>query len=407
MAQLHFSTRDIVAKIVYFGATGAGCNTSVRHLYDLVPARDRSGLHRFGAVTSDEVSWYFDYVPMDAPVLSGFALRLRVVSLPGGVDLVAHRDALLDDLDAVVFVADARRDKDVANVDMLIALERALALQGVGLGQLCAAIQVNQGDREDSRVAEAVAADLNPYGFPVFSAIAAAGEGLREAHAAVVGQLVDRLRGALAGEPSSIRVAAQQAGPQLDDHAVRQVMESIRAQIDGGGAFEASEEQRADDEGPVVELAFTPREELGARPLEVLSAVVEGDRILVQLLMDPIGGGELHRLTLALRPELSMRAFTPDGSSESSSESSADVDLYDYLPEQVDWVTEDAPGGDGEAPAGEVGDGDDDAHGFDGGEDAVDGSSDAPRWAFGVFGLAAGLVIGLMLGYLILPIARG
>jgi hypothetical protein len=395
MAQLHFSTRDIVAKIVYFGATGAGCNTSVRRLYDCLPARERSGLHRFGAVTSDEVSWYFDYAPVDAPVLSGFALRLQVVSLPGGVDLDAHRDQLLEDLDAVVFVADARQDKDLANVDSLIALERALALQGVGLGQLCAAIQVNQGDREDSRLADAVAADLNPYGFPVFSAVAAAGEGLREAHVAVVGQLVDRLRGALAGEPSSIRLAAKQARPLLDDVAVRQLMESIRAQIDGGGVFEAREEHRADDEGPVVEIAFTPRDELGARPLEVLSAAVEGDRILVHLLMDPIGGGELHRLTLALRPELSMRAYTPEDDADAFAPSSADADLSAYLPEQVDWVTEDAPPMDGAAEA------------LDGDEDGAEGASDAPGWAFGLFGLAAGLVIGLMLGYLMLPIARG
>ena len=404
MAQLHFSTRDIVAKIVYFGATGAGCNTSVRRLYDLVPARDRSGLHRFGAVTSDEVSWYFDYAPLDAPVLSGFALRLRVVSLPGGVDLDAHRDALLDDLDAVVFVADARREKDAANVDMLIALERALALQGVGLGQLCAAIQVNQGDREDSRVADAVAADLNPYGFPVFSAVAAAGEGLREAHAAVVGQLAERLRGALGGEASSIRVSARQARPVLDDLAVRQLMETIRAQIDGGGAFEAREEQRADDEAPVVEIAFTPREELGARPLEVLGATVEGDRILVHLLMDPIGGGELHRLTLALRPELSMRAFYDEDAAPEVAPA-AEVDLSEYLPEQVDWVTEDAPAPDA---AGAVdGAADDDAHASDGADDdAADGAIEPPGWAFGVLGLAAGLVIGLMLGYLILPIAR-
>ncbi len=89
MATIDFGNREITAKLVYFGATGAGSNTNVRQLHRLVPTTSRSRLHKFGPGDSAERSFYFDYRLPESERINGFDLRLRLYSLPGGLELEA------------------------------------------------------------------------------------------------------------------------------------------------------------------------------------------------------------------------------------------------------------------------------------------------------------------------------
>src|SRR6478609_5312689 len=100
MATINFATREIQAKVVYFGATGAGCTTNLEHLHNTVVGRRKSSLRGFGVGEALERSWYFQYA-IDAPV-EGFEMMVRVYCLPGAVELEVHREEVMADVDGVV-----------------------------------------------------------------------------------------------------------------------------------------------------------------------------------------------------------------------------------------------------------------------------------------------------------------
>ncbi len=402
MAVLNFATREITARIVYFGASGAGCNTNVRRLYDMVPTRERSRLHRFGPATSQEISWYFDYAPVDALNAAGFALRMRVYSLPGGIELAAHRDEVLDQVDGVVFVADPRRDAAQANLDRLLELERQLAVQGLELAALAVVIQVNRSDETDARELAEVVSDLNPYGFPVVSAVASKGEGVVEAHRAVTEALQQRIRDALSGNDAAITLSAlyHPTSDADDDTVVRRHLEAIREKTTSPAALlEATEDTGAFAEtAATFEIPFSPREMVFARPIEVLGADMVGERIAVHLLMDPVGGGELQRMTVLLVPDGgrdgsepalvgAAKGPTSDARIRSTSSRPPEPGPGAFLPDVVDLPLE--PYEDDDEGEVTLVDRDDDRH------------PDLPGWAYGSFGVGAGVVIGMLLGYLV------
>ncbi|MBA2322042.1 MAG: GTPase domain-containing protein [Deltaproteobacteria bacterium] len=379
MAVVNFATREITARIVYFGASGAGCNTNVRRLYDLLSARERSRLHKFGSSDSDEISWYFDYVPHEANVSGDFQLRIRVYSLPGGIRLVAHREEVLDQVDGVVFVADARTGQTAANLDSLLDLERSLALQGMELAALPVVLQVNHADASDARPVEDVAFDLNPYGFPLLRAVASRGEGVAETHAQVSVTIGRRIQAIMAGDDSAGGLIAEyRADVERDEAVVQRHLASIRARAPAlpAALLEASEDtDRREDALGVIEVALPLRDLLDARPLEVLGAELQGERILIHLLLDPLSGAEVTRRTIALNT-ISTRppSLAPASTASTSSAPS--------LPAFVDQTNEPSV----EMPAPER------PH-----RDAAD----LAAWLYGFAGLCGGIAIGILLGYLL------
>jgi mutual gliding-motility protein MglA len=378
MAVINFATREITARIVYFGTSGAGCNTNVRRLYDLLGARERSRLHKFGPADSGEISWYFDYVPLEPAIPGDFQLRYRVYSLPGGIVLPAHREEVLDQVDGVAFVADARRDQANANLDSLLDLERSLAMQGLELTGLPVVLQVNHADDENARPLEDVAFDLNPYGFPVQRAVASRGDGVAETHAEVSGRVGRRIAAIMAGEEGvGGLVAEYRADVDRDEEVVHRHLEAIRARAPAspGAMLEATEETGSTGEGgPVLELPLGLRDLLDARPLEVLGAELSGERILVHLLLDPLSGAEVTRRTVALNCGASR---PPSVSPAPASPSPARTPFVDQIGDPslempaVQAVRTPAP--------------------------------ELTAWVYGVVGLSGGVVIGALLGYLLGP----
>jgi hypothetical protein len=375
MAVVNFATREITARVVYFGTSGAGCNTNVRRLYDLLGARERSKLHKFGPADSAEISWYFDYVPLESSIAGSFQLRMRVYSLPGGIGLAAHREEVLDQVDGVAFIADARRDQATANLDSLLDLERSLAMQGQELAALPVVLQVNHADDPEARPLEDVAFDLNPYGFPLLRAVASRGEGVAETHAEVSQRIGKRIQAIMAGDETGGLVAEYRADVERDEAVVRHHVEAIRARSPAAPEplLEATEETEIRPQpDEVIELPILLRDVLQARPLEVLGAEISGDRILVHLLLDPLSGAELTRRTLALN---AAQSRPPSASPAPVSSPSPRTPFVDQSGE----------------PSGEMA--------------AIQApprdAGDLAAWLYGVAGLAGGVAMGMLLGYLL------
>lgn len=386
MATINFATREITAKVVYFGAAGAGCNTNVERLHAAVQGRNKSALHKFGPPDVHEWSEYFDYISNEPAPLESFSMSYRIFSLPGGITLPAHREELMRDVDAVVLVADARGARGRANLDALLELEGLLKALGLELSSMVVVIQVNRTDDEDARPAEDVLFDLNPFGFPTVSAVAHVGTGVLETHAEVTQAVGLRVRNGIVGQSPALPVTAVHVPErETDAEVIRELVEAIREASAIVTIEQVSEDSRpalegegpaegaSFEEGPEVEVAFQPRELVGSHPVRVLDAVVEGDRVRVDVLMERMGGGDPRRITVWL---LNRPTDTPPVPRNPAAQAPATpVDrVFDYLPPEEDVEEEEQDWG----PAGDVG--------------AV--------W-YGVFGVASGILIGLLSGYLV------
>lgn len=376
MAVVNFATREITARIVYFGASGAGCNTNVRRLYDLLSARERSRLHKFGPADSGEISWFFDYVPVEATIATDFQLRVRVYSLPGGIVLPAHREEVLEQVDGVAFIADARLDQEAANLDSLLELERSLASQGVELAGLPVALQVNHADDPSARPIEDVASDLNPYGFPLIRAVASRGEGVAETHFQVSDRIKRRITAIMAGGDAGAGLIAEYRADVVRDEAiVHGHLAAIRARSPAlpGPLLEATEDtDTRDGAAEIVEIPFPLRDLLNARPLEVLGSEIQGERILLHLLLDPMSGAEIVRRTIAL---VNVGSRPPT----SSPAPSAPAEVRPEFVDQSGDPSEEMPAV--HLPSAE--------------------STDLAAWLYGIAGLVGGIAIGMLAGYLL------
>lgn len=208
MAWVHFGERTIELELAYFGPLQAGCGTNVRHLHRAQPARERTELKRLGGKDHQERMWLFTYLPLDTPRVPGFEVRVRVCSIPSGADLELDRDSMFAALDGIVFVADARAGRTEPNAAAILDLEQCLTRQGMELGALPMVFQVNQTDAQNARPLERVVEDLNPFGFPVFEAMARQGKGVLETHEALLGAVLTRLRDNLAGGEATLNLTA-------------------------------------------------------------------------------------------------------------------------------------------------------------------------------------------------------
>lgn len=372
MATLNFAHREITVKIVYFGAPSAGTSTNIRTLYDILPVKEKGDLHQFGPDDESEKIWYFSYVPAGGRNVRGFSLRFHMYAVPGAITHVGHRRAVLHGTDAVVFVADARREREQVNIDSLMDLEVLLKEEGLEMAGLPMVIQVNRLDDSAARAPEEVVFDLNPYGFPVIEAVARDSKGVLEAHEQVAGVTMARVRDNLAGREATISLTAV--------HQDRRQRESevIAAHMMAVATAEHSRLQRqATDDAWVdlptageIELAFQPADFEGTTPLQVLGAAITGEDVRLDLIMEQRSTGTPRRLqiTLVNRPTASpalARHATPSVTPVDTRTGS----VMDHIPDRIELQTNPQ-------------------------------TSDFPPVWYGLAGLASGVVIGLLIGVL-------
>lgn len=363
MATLNFAQREITAKLVYFGASGAGCNTNLKQLHKRLDRARSSPLHTFGPRDTEARSFFFEHRAESD--VHGFGVKWRIYSLPGSIPLAAHREEVMREVDAVVFVADARPERDEINVDALLELERLLSLQGLELAAAPIVIQINHTDATDARDIEQVLFELDPYGFPTVTAVARNGSGVLETFREVTDALVPRLRDGLSGNDAVIALSAvHRTEAETDEDVVRGHLQSIQARASStpeAALFDALP-LTVEDVEPALEssVPFQPRELAGYRPVHVASAQVVDHAVVVELHMRRTGSDDIQLLRLRLenRP--------PESAWPRPAPPPADP-ITDYLPDSVDL----------DAPA-----------------------DDLPPVTYGIVGLGGGLLMGLLLGYL-------
>lgn len=188
MAILDRKRGQVVVRIVYDGPAFAGKTTSLRTLSQAL-ARP---LHVPGGEAVGRTV-FFDWVEYVGGRFEGYPVCCQLVSVPGQATLGHRRQRLLEEADAVVFVADTTADRMAETKDRLADLVRLLqARQAPPVGLV---VQANKRD-----LAKAVElAELRTWVAQyrtggLIESVATEGEGIRKAFVFAVRLALDRVR---------------------------------------------------------------------------------------------------------------------------------------------------------------------------------------------------------------------
>jgi signal recognition particle receptor subunit beta len=186
---------DIVVRIVYDGAPEAGKTTNVQQLFELIPLQRRGTLATPG--TTQRRTEFFDWLDFSGGFVDGRRLRCQLVSVPGQSQLLHRRKYLLETADAIVFVADSRREQVEDNRDCLRVLRRILdgfaAAVPVGI-----VLQANKQDLPAALPPAALLSALElPDGLPVVPGVAMWGRGVLDTFVLAARLATDRVRALL------------------------------------------------------------------------------------------------------------------------------------------------------------------------------------------------------------------
>ncbi len=180
MSLVNYATREITCKIVYYGPGRSGKTTNLHYIYGQVPA-DRKG-QMVSLATQTDRTLFFDFLPIDLGMISGFTTRFQLYTVPGQVYYQTTRRLVLQGADGVVFVADSQSRQLDENVESMQDLHANLADHGVDARAIPLVIQYNKRDLPGDLILPVTTLDdaLNFRSVPAFAADALHGSGVFE-----------------------------------------------------------------------------------------------------------------------------------------------------------------------------------------------------------------------------------
>ena len=176
MALVNHTTREINAKIVYYGPGLSGKTTNIHFIYHRIAPNQRGKL--ISLATETDRTLFFDFLPVELGTIKNYKVRFHLYTVPGQVFYNATRKLVLKGADGVIFVADSQRAMMDANQESLSNLHDNFAEMGVDLADFPMAIQYNKRDLPDTYTIEELNASLNPRNVTSFEAVAMNGDGV-------------------------------------------------------------------------------------------------------------------------------------------------------------------------------------------------------------------------------------
>ena len=178
MVLFNHATREMTAKIVYYGPGLCGKTTNLQHIYDKTNPNAKGKL--ISLATETDRTLFFDFLPLELGTVRGFKTRFHLYTVPGQVFYDASRKLILKGVDGVIFVADSQEERMDANVESVENLQANLKAQGYDLMTIPYVLQLNKRDLPNVVPVDEMQRQLKKKDEPVFEAVAAKGIGVFE-----------------------------------------------------------------------------------------------------------------------------------------------------------------------------------------------------------------------------------
>jgi mutual gliding-motility protein MglA len=176
MVLFNYSTREITAKIVYYGPGLCGKTTNLQHVHGKLDDATRGKM--ISLSTEADRTLFFDFLPINLGTIRGMKVRFQLYTVPGQVFYNATRKLVLRGVDAVVFVVDSQREMLDANRESYQNLKDNLRENGFDPDTIPLVIQYNKRDLPNCLPVDVLDKDLNERNVPWCEAEAINGKGV-------------------------------------------------------------------------------------------------------------------------------------------------------------------------------------------------------------------------------------
>jgi signal recognition particle receptor subunit beta len=216
MVLFNYSTKELTAKVVYYGPGLCGKTTNLQWIHEKLPIKNKGKM--LSLATETDRTLFFDFLPIEIGTIRGMRTRIQLYTVPGQVFYNATRRMVLKGADAVVFVCDSQEAMLDANLESYENMRQNLEANEIDPDEIPLVLQYNKRDLPNALPIEILNERLNPRDFPCQEAVALKGVGVEETLKAVT-KLVFRSLSARYGEgaaPGARPAPARQAsGPPL------------------------------------------------------------------------------------------------------------------------------------------------------------------------------------------------
>ena len=220
MVLFNYSTRELTAKIVFYGPGLCGKTTNLQYIYESIPDNVKKG-KMLSLATKTDRTLFFDFLPLELGKIRGMKTRIQLYTVPGQVFYNSTRKLVLKGADGVVFVADSQGKMLEANVESYKNLEDNLREMGLRIEEIPLVMQFNKRDLPHLSSIEEMNTQINRHNAPFYEAVATTGIGVEDTLKAITKLVLNnlatkyKLEGAAPAETASSRPGSEPgpAGP--------------------------------------------------------------------------------------------------------------------------------------------------------------------------------------------------
>jgi signal recognition particle receptor subunit beta len=183
MVLFNYSTKELTAKVVYYGPGLCGKTTNLQWIHERVPIKNKGKM--LSLATETDRTLFFDFLPIELGLIRGMKTRIQLYTVPGQVFYNATRRMVLKGADAVVFVCDSQEPMFDANLESMDNLRQNLEANEISGEEIPMVLQYNKRDLPNALPIEIMNDRINERGLPHFEAVATKGIGVEETLKAV------------------------------------------------------------------------------------------------------------------------------------------------------------------------------------------------------------------------------
>ncbi|HUJ13440.1 MAG TPA: GTPase domain-containing protein [Thermoanaerobaculia bacterium] len=178
MVLFNHATREMTAKIVYYGPGLCGKTTNLMVIFDKLDPKQKGKM--LSLATKTDRTLFFDLLPVDIGKVGNFNLKMQLYTVPGQVFYNETRKLVLKGADSIVFVADSQPSMVESNRESFANLLENMRENSIDPDDTPIVVQFNKRDIPGVLPVEDLQEQLGLEGYPYQEASAIKGEGVME-----------------------------------------------------------------------------------------------------------------------------------------------------------------------------------------------------------------------------------
>ena len=198
MVLFNYSTKELTAKVVYYGAGLCGKTTNLQWIHEKLPIKNKGKM--LSLATETDRTLFFDFLPIELGTIRSMKTRIQLYTVPGQVFYNATRRMVLKGADCVVFVCDSQEAMLDANIESMENLRENLEVNEIDPDEVPMVLQYNKRDLPNALPIEILNEKLNRRNLPFYEAIALKGTGVEETLKGVTSMVFRSLAAKYGGE---------------------------------------------------------------------------------------------------------------------------------------------------------------------------------------------------------------